>query len=190
MLLHQNQLFSYEEVLSIRGYTKVLKDRIIGTYHPDVNNGEHDPAGGHNLADHLPWNSSVEYNWIFDKIIGWLNTLDLPFPVDNLGGEFIVQKYLPGFEFKPHIDHVLSPDKKTILRERMYTILIQLSSEDEYKGGELFVKTADSHQISKTPGTVCIFGPAQLHWVNKITDGERWSCTIFLEKDALKKTLL
>ena len=32
----------------------------------------------------------------------------------RLGSEFIVQKYKIGFEFKPHIDDVLSNDKKTM----------------------------------------------------------------------------
>lgn len=190
MILFQEQLFSLEESLKIRGYARELKDRIIGTYHPDVNGGQHDPLGGHNLADHIPWTDSSEYKWISDRILKWTSSLNLANKIDNLGWEFILQKYLTGFEFKPHIDHVLSPDKETIIRERYYTILIQLSEPSEYSGGNLFVDCNGTQTISKEIGTVCIFGPAQLHWVDKITDGERWSCTIFLEKDALKKTLL
>ena len=73
---------------------------------------------------------------------------------------------------------------------------MQLSSTDEYSGGELWVNNIDYEgnsvdiKINQQIGTVCIFGNAQLHWVTPITSGNRWSCTIFLEKDALKKTIL
>ena len=44
--------------------------------------------------------------------------------------------------------------------------------------------------ISQLKGTVYIFGNNQLHWVDEIAEGSRWSCTIFLENDSLKKHLL
>lgn len=187
-MLEQKILFTKEEIHKIRGYVTKLEDRVIGTYHPDINDGEHDPTGGHNLAEHLPWNSSNKYNWVNERILNWVTELKIP--IVNLGYEFIIQKYPKGFEFKPHIDHVLSKNKQTILRERKYTILIQLSDKTEYKGGGLFVDNNGTHQVIKVPGNVSIFGPAQLHWVEKITEGERWSCTIFLEKDALTKSLI
>ena len=40
--------------------------------------------------------------------------MELKLPIERLGSEFIVQKYKVGFEFKPHIDDVLSNDKKTM----------------------------------------------------------------------------
>ena len=63
-MLHQKVLFTKEEIHKIRGYVTKLEDRVIGTYHPDMNDGKHDPKGGHNLAEHLPWSSSNKYNWI------------------------------------------------------------------------------------------------------------------------------
>lgn len=188
-MLHQKVLFSKEESLAIRNCVYNLEDRVIGTYHPEINDGNHDPNGGHNLAQHLPWSDSKDYEWISQRILTWLSELELP--IENLGWEFIIQKYLPGFEFKPHIDDVLGPDKKSLIRARYYTILIQLASEDEYDGGELWVHENNKDiKINQTLGNVCIFGQSQLHWVTKITDGERWSCTIFLEKDALKKVIV
>ena len=67
MYLNQKVLFTKEEIHKIRGYVTKLEDRVIGTYHPDVNDGKHDPKGGHNLAEHLPWNSSTNYNWINER---------------------------------------------------------------------------------------------------------------------------
>ena len=115
---------------------------------------------------------------------------NIPKEIVNLGHEIIIQKYPVGFEFKPHIDDVLSKDKKTIKRIRHYTILMQLSEKNEYKGGDLFIKTDKENKVSKEIGTVSIFSQGIIHWVNPITDGERWSATIFLERTALEKDLL
>lgn len=183
-MLNQKVLFTKEEIYKIRNYVTDLEDRVIGTYHPNVNEGKHDPHGGHNLAQHLPWTSSDKYNWIHDRIMNWLTEEELP--ITKLGWEFIVQKYNVGFEFKPHIDDVLSPDKKTIKRARHYTILIQLSETSEYGGGELWVNDSKDIKVNQEIGNVSIFDQARLHWVTPITSGERWSCTIFLEEDSVK----
>ena len=187
-MLNQKVLFTKDEVLKIRDYVTQLDDRVIGTYHPAVNDGKHDPNGGHNLAQHLQWENSKEYNWISERILTWLHELKLP--VENLGHEFIIQKYLKGFEFKPHIDDVLSSNKKDIIRARYYTILIQFSELSEYDGGELWVNDTEDIKINQQIGNVSIFDQGKLHWVTPITSGERWSCTIFIEKSSLKKTVI
>ena len=51
-MLYQNKLFTKDEVYKIRNYITKLDDRVIGTLHPDINDGKHDPQGGHNLAQH------------------------------------------------------------------------------------------------------------------------------------------
>lgn len=187
-MLKQKVLFTQEEALSIRGYTSNLQDRVIHTYHPDINNGEHDYNGGHNSAQHLPWSSSTQYTWMYERILNWVQREGLP--INTLGWEFIVQKYYQGYEFKPHIDDVLGRGNN-ILRKRYYTILIQLAGGSEYTGGELWVnENQEDIKISNNIGNVCIFGDAQIHWVTPIKSGERWSTTIFLEEDALKKSLI
>ena len=42
-MLNQKVLFTKEEILKIRNYVTDLKDGVIGTYHPNVNEGKHDP---------------------------------------------------------------------------------------------------------------------------------------------------
>ena len=85
-----------------------MEDRVIGTYHPNVNEEKtHMVVANLNNIFH---GSSDEYTWIHDRIMNWLTEEELP--ITKLGWEFIVQKYNVGFEFKPHIDDVLSPDKK------------------------------------------------------------------------------
>lgn len=186
-MLFQKKLFSEDECLKIRNYGDSMVDRVITTYFPTINNGELDKNGGHNIAQHIPWTSDSCYGWINDRILNWLRELNLP--IENLGWEFILQKYPIGFEFKPHIDDVLGSNNR-IIRKRYYTILIQLSTDLEYSGGELWVRDKSDNKISQEIGNVIVFGTRQLHWVTKITGGERWSCTIFLEKDALTKTLV
>lgn len=67
---------------------------------------------------------------------------------------------------------------------------MQFGSLDEYGGGELWVRDNEDVLVNQEIGNVSIFGNAQVHWVTPITSGERWSCTIFLEKDALKKSII
>lgn len=38
-MLNQKVLFTKDEVLKIRNYVTQLDDRVIGTYHPSVNDG-------------------------------------------------------------------------------------------------------------------------------------------------------
>lgn len=186
-MLNQKVLFDKNESLKIRNYSSNLQHRIIKTYHKSVNNGEVDENGGRNLAEHISWESNLEYNWMHEKILKWVHELDLP--ITKLGYEFILQKYPKGYEFKPHIDDVMGPNN-SVLRKRYYTILIQLSDKNEYDGGELWVNDVNDVKLNQEIGNVSIFGTEQLHWVTKIQSGERWSCTIFLEKDSLKKTLV
>ena len=128
-------------------------------------------------TQHLPWTSSDEYNWIHDRIMNWLTEEELP--ITKLGWEFIVQKYNVGFEFKPHIDDVLSPDKKTIKRAKdIIPILIQLSETSEYGGGELWVNDSEDIKVNQEIGNVSIFD-VKTSLGNPITSDERWSCTIF-----------
>ena len=82
--------------------------------------------------------------------------IELKLPIERLGSEFIVQKYKVGFEFKPHIDDVLSNDK-TMKRKRHYTILLQLSETSEYSGGELWVRDNKDIKVNQEIGNVCIF---------------------------------
>ena len=186
-MLYQNKLFTESECDTIKSYVRTLKERSIGTHHPEVNNAKHDIVGGKMIADHIQWYISDEYKWFSDKILKWINELNLDRKISNLGWEFIVCKYVKGDFFKPHVDDVLADDNISIKKKRHFTIGIQLSNEIEYQGGKLYVENTP---ISQSKGTVYIFGNNQLHWVDEITEGSRWSCTIFLENDSLKKHLL
>lgn len=85
-----------------------------------------------------------------------------------------LMKYGVGNEMKPHRDFQ-SYDASTIYR----STTIQLSSPDDYKGGELYVEGIKASNIQ---GTVIIFNPYQRHWVTEITEGERWVIVAFLEE--------
>ena len=69
-MLHQNKLFTKEEVYKIRNYITKLDDRVIGTLHPDINDGKHDPQGGHNLTTYSM--NDAEGTWFHDGITKWI----------------------------------------------------------------------------------------------------------------------
>lgn len=95
-----------------------------------------------------------------------------------------LMKYGKGNKMKPHRDFQ-AYDTSTIYR----SATIQLSSTEEYKGGELFV---EGHKASNIQGTAIMFNPYQQHWVTEITEGERWVIVAFLEEShfSIKKSLL
>ena len=95
-----------------------------------------------------------------------------------------LMKYGVGNEMKPHRDFQ-AYDTSTIYR----STTIQLSSPEEYKGGELYVEGVKASNIQ---GTAIMFNPYQTHWVTEITEGERWVIVAFLEEIHFntKKSLL
>lgn len=61
---------------------------------------------------------------------------------------------------------------------RKLTIIIQLSREDDYKGGELVVN-GETNIVSRKRGHVIVFPSFLLHKVNQITEGKRCSLVGF-----------
>jgi len=184
--LIEKKLFSKEECEKIKSYDK-LKVRVVPIYHD-----EYDGQGSRMLSDTLPWDNS-EYDWVYDRIKNWIDTLDLN--IDNLGYSMVICHYSKGCYFKPHIDDVMRGYEGEIARKRYFTIGVQLSDKDEYGGGELQFETThkifgekfkDVRTMKQDAGYVWI-ADKHLHWVNEITSGIRWSIQIFLEQDAMKE---
>ena len=80
-----------------------------------------------------------------------------------------ILKYTKGGKFKRHQDR---GSKGTEWRYR--TILIQLSNEDEYEGGDLVLKQSDKDNHYKLGrGDIIVFPSWMLHKVTPITKGKR-----------------
>jgi len=97
---------------------------------------------------------------------------------------FNINRYEKGFFFLPHYDSGGENDRKS---ERIKTVIINLSKDDEYLGGNLFI---DNKEIKTKQGTAFIFDSYKIHEVKIITKGFRYSLVTWLKKDNIKdKTL-
>ena len=115
-----------------------------------------------------------DYNtkWIYDKLYNVatdLNNRYFNFEINQLE-HFQYCTYKEGHYFKKHVDNVSIPNQG----QRKLTIILQLSDEKDYGGGELRLHGSDTpFVISKKKGTVVIFPSYVLHDVTPITKGER-----------------
>jgi predicted 2-oxoglutarate/Fe(II)-dependent dioxygenase YbiX len=102
--------------------------------------------------------------------------------VDSKLQSFSVLRYEVGQEFKRHTDNITKFGNKHT--HRFKTIVIQLSDEDEYEGGELVIFDSDEKLIiSKKLGNVVCFFSHLEHQVNKIISGKRYSIVLWASKE-------
>jgi len=109
------------------------------------------------------------------------------FGIRTLPNYFIILKYDKNQEFKKHTDS--GPEYPN----RYKTMIVQLSNESEYKGGELCIFEKNEEIItSKDVGTVIIFDSSMEHCANKIIEGVRYSMVLWLSIDdfGLTKSLI
>jgi len=93
----------------------------------------------------------------------------------NLDGAFLnYVRYFKGGFFTKHID---GP-------ERHKTCIIQLSSEDQYKGGDLVVR---DEIVSKEIGNTVIFGSNVSHELKLVEDGRRDCLVVWTKKGNIKE---
>jgi hypothetical protein len=94
---------------------------------------------------------------------------------------FSVLRYDIGQEFKKHTDNIGSPN--TPHSKRFKTVIIQLSNENEYEGGDLIIYNNDETiTASKQIGNTIIFHSSLEHEVTKLTKGRRYCIVFWLEK--------
>jgi predicted 2-oxoglutarate/Fe(II)-dependent dioxygenase YbiX len=88
-----------------------------------------------------------------------------------------ILKYSTGDEFKRHIDNGYPH------QYRYKTIIIQLSNENEYDGGELHIFLNNKKiTANKSIGNTIIFDSSLEHSANIITQGFRYCLVMWLEK--------
>ena len=100
------------------------------------------------------------------------------FGIKTLPNYFIILKYDKNQEFKRHNDVGLD------FPNRYKTLIIQLSNETDYEGGELCIFN-DGRTIttSKDIGNVIMFDSSIDHLANKIKSGTRYSMVFWLSID-------
>ena len=88
-------------------------------------------------------------------------------------------KYDVGCFFKPHNDKIIG-----LKNERILTLIIQLSDETNYDGGNLIV---DKLVCSKKIGNMIIFDSSIQHEVTEIIRGSRIAMVMWMERDNIVK---
>jgi predicted 2-oxoglutarate/Fe(II)-dependent dioxygenase YbiX len=100
------------------------------------------------------------------------------FGIKSLPNYFMILKYNKNQEFKRHNDTGLQ------YPNRYKTLIIQLSNETDYDGGELSIFCNDETiTSSKEIGNVVMFDSSIDHCANKIKEGIRYSMVFWLSID-------
>jgi len=96
--------------------------------------------------------------------------------IKSISSGIKLARYGKGDYFEPHHDFNFYGEGALYK-----TLVIQLSDNLDYKGGDLLVKQVPQ---MREVGSYSLFLSSDIHEVTLITEGERWSMSIFLlEKD-------
>ena len=115
---------------------------------------------------------SPETRWIFERLAGLLisaNNAVYHFDVAGFEQGFQISEYPVGNGYGWHVDI----GHHAAMRRKL-SMTVQLSSPDEYEGGELEFKIP-ALSADKNLGSLCVFPSWMLHRVKPITKGIRWS---------------
>lgn len=99
------------------------------------------------------------------------------YQVKSITGQVIMLQYNKGHYFKRHRDRIIQNPLKS---RRLQTVIVQLSDEDDYEGGDLVVR---NEIASKTKGNLIIFDSNELHECKMITGGTRYCLVTWLSSD-------
>lgn len=149
-------------------------------------------SGNENCLDHRrsfnSWISPNEHtSWIYERLSELVNQNNQNyFKFDLTMIEHIQFTYYSSKEdgcYKGHID----PLAWKAPHNRKLSVVVQLSSPEEYEGGEL--KLYNSHEptvIKKEKGLVVTFPSYTLHEVSPVTKGDRYSLVAWVHGPAFK----
>lgn len=129
-------------------------------------------------------NRNLEFYHIFDysdfkfleKKLNKINIINKPV--------FNINKYKKGYYFLPHVDRGGQNDPN---KERIKTIIINLSKNTDYSGGDLYV---NGDVVNTNQGFAISFNSSTIHEVTEITKGVRYSIVIWLKKNNIKTSVL
>lgn len=158
---------------------EIEKIRVIGR-RLGITRAQTGGAGENCLNHRRSFNSWIHPNeytsWIYEKLTSLVNQNNEKFfnfdltMIENL--QFTYYNSEEQGCYKAHID----PNCWSLPHNRKLSIVVQLSSPEEYEGGEL--KLYHSHEgtpIKKEKGLVVSFPSYTLHEVTPVTKGERYS---------------
>lgn len=172
----QKKIFNKDEC----NYFKSLSDDTLFKRSKVTGYSNFDIISEHRTSSEL----TIELNEEISNVI--LNKLK-EFKIKSLPEFFMILKYDKNQEFKRHTDSGIE------YPNRYKTLIIQLSDETDYDGGELCIfHNGETIVSSKEIGNVTMFDSSIEHSVNKIKDGIRYSIVFWLSIDnfELNKSLI
>ena len=119
---------------------------------------------------------SKSTNWVFERLskaVREINDTVYGFDVSQFREGFQFTRYEVGEFYGPHFD--IGPGKLT---ERKLSLTVQLSTPDEYTGGELVIYP--EFVAPKDQGTMTVFPSFMCHDVRPVKTGVRYSLVSWL----------
>ena len=119
---------------------------------------------------------SKSTNWVFERLskaVREINDTVYGFDVSQFREGFQFTRYVVGEFYGPHFD--IGPGKLT---ERKLSLTVQLSTPDEYTGGELVIYP--EFVAPKDQGTMTVFPSFMCHDVRPVKTGVRYSLVSWL----------
>lgn len=121
--------------------------------------------------------------WIWDKLKSFTDDLDLN--IETLNDRIFIVKFNTGDFIEKHTD-VWDSD---LSRNRIYTLVSQLSNDSDYIGGDTFVYSGtDKVKLNKEIGSCIVFNSSMVHEVTKLKSGIRYSFVMCFDRNNIKKS--
>jgi PKHD-type hydroxylase len=115
--------------------------------------------------------------WIYDKlgaVASLINATKFKFDIEGFESKIAIASYTEGSFFNWHIDYGAAT-----YSNRKFVIIVQLSDENDYEGGDLHLLT-EKITAPRTKGSVTIFPSFIMHSVTPIVSGCRRSLIVHI----------
>lgn len=126
--------------------------------------------------------------WVMDRMIrlvGQANREAFGFDLDEFAESAQVARY--GAERQGHFDWHSDIGSGALASKRKLTIVVQLSDPADYEGGGLELRPdSNIRQAPRDRGTAVLFPSFVLHRVTPVTQGTRWSLTLWSHGPAFR----
>ncbi len=127
-------------------------------------------------------------NWVMDRmvrIVAQANREGFAFDLDNFSESAQVARY--GADRLAHFDWHADIGSGPLAKRRKLTVVVQLSDASDYQGGALELRPdSNTVQANTAQGTATVFPSFVLHRVTPVTEGTRWSLTLWAHGPAFR----
>ena len=181
---HQKELPPFQPFATAAGFlTDAEIDRLLAEHASLVSEGKL-AAGNTNAqirrSQVVMLGDEQKYHWLYDRIWSAAQECNrLFFGVDIVGVETNLQ--LGRYDSTDRGFYDWHTDFAGVRPLRKLSISIQLSSTEDYDGGDLeLMYGTEPHKLDRTRGAFIVFPSFVLHRVTPVTRGTRWSLVAWI----------